>query len=259
MQHSVGYTIGFAAAVCLVCSLFVATAAVQLGPRQEANKLLDLRKKVLSVAALMEPGRDYSADEINELFETNLKARVVDLASGEYVDDVDPTTYDARKARRDPATSDEAPTNAAKVRRIAKRGVIYLVQPGDEIEGVIIPVEGMGLWSTLYGYLALAPDSREIQGLTFYAHGETPGLGGEVDNPRWKALWPGRLAFDDNWEPAISVLKGRAGPVEEDPYNVDGLSGATITSKGVGNLLQFWLGEHGYGPFLASYRSTQGI
>ena len=259
MQRSVGYTIGFAAAVCLVCSLFVATAAVQLGPRQEANKLLDLRKKVLSVASLMEPGQDYSADEINQLFEANLQARVVDLATGQYVDDIDPTTYDARRARSNPELSDAAPENRAKVRRIAKRGVIYLVQPGDEIEGVIIPVEGMGLWGTLYGYLALAPDSREIRGLTFYQHKETPGLGGEVDNPRWRALWPGRLAFDDQWNPAISVVKGRAGSVEEDPYHVDGLSGATITSKGVGNLLQFWLGENGYGPYLAAYRSEHEI
>ena len=258
MQHSVAYTIGFAAAICLVCSLFVATAAVQLGPRQEANKLLDLQKKVLSVAALMEPGRDYSAEETGQLFEANLKPRVVDLATGQYVDDLDPETYDARKARRDPELSVAAPKNLAKVSRIAKRGVIYLVQPSDEVEGVIIPVEGMGLWSTLYGYLALDADSRTVQGLTFYEHGETPGLGGEVDNPRWKALWPGRLAFDANWVPAITVLKGRAGSVEEDPYHVDGLSGATITSKGVTNLLQFWLGESGYGPYLAAYRTERG-
>jgi Na+-transporting NADH:ubiquinone oxidoreductase subunit C len=258
MQHSVGYTIGFAAAVCLVCSLFVATSAVVLGPRQAENKLVDLRKKVLSVAALMDADRDYSKEEVNELFEANLKARVVDLATGEYVDDIDPTTYDPRRARNDPAASTVAPENAAKVRRIANRAVIYLVQPGDEVEGVIIPVEGMGLWSTLYGYLALAPDSRTIQGLTFYEHGETPGLGGEVDNPRWKALWPNRLAFDDSWQPAITVLKGRAGPVDEDPYHVDGLSGATITSRGVTNLLQFWLGENGYGPYLAAYRSERG-
>jgi Na+-transporting NADH:ubiquinone oxidoreductase subunit C len=259
MQHSVGYTIGFAAAVCLVCSLFVATSAVTLADRQAANKRLDLRKKVLTVASLMEPGRDYSAAEVDELFEANLNPYVVDLASGDYVQTIDPATYDARKARRDPELSVAAPRNLAKVIRIAKRGVIYLVQPADEIEAVIIPVEGMGLWSTLYGYLALNADSRTIQGLTFYEHGETPGLGGEVDNPRWKALWPGRLAFDESWDPSISVLKGRAGSVEDDPYHVDGLSGATITSKGVTNLLQFWLGENGYGPYLTAYRSQRGI
>ena len=259
MQHSVGYTIGFAAAICLVCSLFVATSAVTLADRQAANKLLDLRKKVLTVAALMEPGRDYSAEEINELFEANLRPRVVDLETGQYVEDVDPATYDARKARKDPALSKAAPENSAKVRRIANRGVVYLVQPGDEVEGIIIPVEGMGLWSTLYGYLALEPDTRAIKGLTFYEHGETPGLGGEVDNPRWKALWPGRLAFDDDWNPAIEVVKGRAGSADEDPYRVDGLSGATITSRGVTHLLRFWLAENGYGPYLALYRSERGV
>jgi Na+-transporting NADH:ubiquinone oxidoreductase subunit C len=258
MQHSVGYTIGFAAAVCLVCSLFVAASAVTLADRQTANKRLDLRKKVLAVASLMDADRDYSPEEIDEIFEANLKPHVVDLATGKYVQGIDPGSYDARKARRDPELSVAAPKNLAKVSRVAKRGVIYLVQPSDEIEGVIIPVEGMGLWSTLYGYLALDADTRTVQGLTFYEHGETPGLGGEVDNPRWKALWPGRLAFDANWVPAIAVLKGRAGSVEEDPYHVDGLSGATITSKGVTNLLQFWLGKSGYGPYLAAYRTERG-
>ena len=110
----------------------------------------------------------------------------------------------------------------------------------------------------LYGYLALAPDARTIVGITFYQHKETPGLGGEVDNPRWKSLWPGRLAYDERGNPAIRVKKGPAGSVEEDPYQVDGLSGATITSRGVTNLLRFWLGDDGFGPYLASYRDRAG-
>jgi Na+-transporting NADH:ubiquinone oxidoreductase subunit C len=116
----------------------------------------------------------------------------------------------------------------------------------------------MGLWSTLYGYLALEPDARTIQGLTFYKHGETPGLGGEVDNPRWKALWPGRLASDEDGTPKIAVVKGRAGSVSEDPYHVDGLSGATITSNGVTNLMHFWLGKNGFGPYLDKQRAQGG-
>ena len=108
-------------------------------------------------------------------------------------------------------------------------------------------------------YLALEPDARTIRGITFYEHGETPGLGGEVDNPRWKALWPGRLAFDDRGNPKISVKKGLAGPVDEDPYQVDGLSGATITSRGVTNLVRFWLGDDGFGPCLDKYRAEAGV
>jgi Na+-transporting NADH:ubiquinone oxidoreductase subunit C len=124
-----------------------------------------------------------------------------------------------------------------------------------ELEALIVPISGQGLWSTLYGYIALAPDTNTIRGITFYQHAETPGLGGEVDNPRWKALWVGRKAFDKNGRPAITVKKGRAGPADTDPYNVDGLSGATITSRGVGNLVRFWLGDDGFGPYLKTQRA----
>jgi Na+-transporting NADH:ubiquinone oxidoreductase subunit C len=119
---------------------------------------------------------------------------------------------------------------------------------------VVIPVEGKGLWSTLYGFLALDKDVNTIKGLTFYQHAETPGLGGEVDNPKWKALWPGRKAFGDDGQPKIAVIKGQAGPVAEDPYQVDGLSGATITARGVSHLVQFWLGTNGFGPYLKQFK-----
>ncbi len=122
---------------------------------------------------------------------------------------------------------------------------------------LVLPVEGYGLWSTLYGFLALDADTKTIRGLTYYQHLETPGLGGEVDNPSWKALWPGRVAFDETGAPVISVIKGRAGSPQDDPYRVDGLSGATITSRGVTNMLQFWLGEAGFGPYLERFRESQ--
>jgi Na+-transporting NADH:ubiquinone oxidoreductase subunit C len=112
----------------------------------------------------------------------------------------------------------------------------------------------MGLWGTLYGYIALAADTQTVRGITFYQHKETPGLGGEVDNARWKALWPGRKVYDARGRPILNVKKGRAGPVESDPHNVDGLSGATITSRGVGHLVRFWLGEEAFGPYLKKVR-----
>jgi Na+-transporting NADH:ubiquinone oxidoreductase subunit C len=127
------------------------------------------------------------------------------------------------------------------------------------VETLILPIEGMGLWSTLRGYIALDHDANTIRGITYYEQGETAGLGGEVDNPRWKALWPGRKAFDSRWRPVIGVKKGAAGPPETDPHQVDGLAGATLTSNGVTNMLRFWLGENGFGPFLAQYRAQEGI
>ena len=258
MQHSVRETLIFAFALCVGCSILVSTIAVALHDRQEENKLLDEQKNVLEVAGLLEEGEKLSREEIQRRFLENLKARVVVLETGEYADDVDPLTFDQRRASADPDTSRRAPDNPARVRRLPDRARVFLIQPNGEVEGIILPVEGMGLWSTLYGYLALAPDSRTIRGLTFYEHAETAGLGGEVDNPRWKALWPGRLAFDEDWVPKIAVKKGAAGPVETDPYHVDGLSGSTLTSNGVTNLIHFWLGDNGFGPYLARYRGEEG-
>ena len=126
---------------------------------------------------------------------------------------------------------------------------------GEEIRMLILPIEGKGLWSTMYGFIALAPDTTTIKGLTFYEHGETPGLGGEVDNPSWKALWKGRQAYDGEWNPEIEVIKGAAGPPEEDPFRVDGLSGATLTCRGVSSTVQFWLSDDGFKPFLINNRA----
>jgi Na+-transporting NADH:ubiquinone oxidoreductase subunit C len=249
----------FAAAVCGVCSIFVATAAVSLKDRQELNARLDVQKKVLVLVGLMESGERLSAEEIQQRYAENIEARVVNLASGRYVDDVDAATYDQRAAAADPDQSREAPPNPAKVRRVPENALVYQVKEAGEIRSLILPLNGKGLWSTLYGYLALEADGRTVEGITFYEHKETPGLGGEVDNPRWKALWKGRKAFDDQWQVALEVKKGAAGTPEVDPYQVDGLSGATITSRGVSGAVAFWLGRDGYGSYLEQYRSERGI
>jgi Na+-transporting NADH:ubiquinone oxidoreductase subunit C len=259
MQHSSRYVVLFAAAVCGVCSIFVASSAVLLKERQEANKALDVQKKVLAVAGLMEPGERLPADEIQRRFAASIRPQIINLASGSIADDIDVATFNQKQAASDPETSSLAPPNAAKVLRVPEYALIYHVVDDGKLRSIILPIEGKGLWSTLYGFLALNPDGRTIEGITFYQHGETPGLGGEVDNPRWKSLWQGRLAFDENWQPAIAVKKGRAGPPEQDPHQVDGLSGATITSRGVTHLLTFWLGENGFGPYLAAYRSERGV
>jgi len=258
MQHSTGYIIGFAAAVCLVCAVFVAGAAVGLKDRQDANKLLDRQQKVLTVAGLIEEGATISPSEIHSLYESSIQQKVIDLATGEPNETVDPATFDQVAASKDPARSIVAPENPSKVMRLPNQALVFDVMKDGERKALILPIEGYGLWGTLYGYLALAPDARTIVGITFYSHKETPGLGGEVDNPRWKALWPGRMAFNDEGVPTISVKKGAAGPAADDPYQVDGLSGATLTSRGVTNLLHFWLGENGFGPYLEKYRAHAG-
>jgi Na+-transporting NADH:ubiquinone oxidoreductase subunit C len=258
MQTDALKTIGFAAAVCVVCSIFVATSAVALKDRQEENRVLDLRSKVLLVANLAEPGVRLEREVVNQRFEENLSATVVTLETGER-SDVDPLTFNQRAATQDPELSEAAPANPAKVSRVPDQALIYELLDGADVQRLILPVQGYGLWSTLYGFVALSGDLETIEGITFYEHGETAGLGGEVDNPRWQALWPGRKAFDDAWEPQIEVIKGNAGPAASDPFRVDGLAGATLTSRGVTNLLRFWLGENGFGPFLDRYRAERGI
>lgn len=257
-QHSNAYIIGFAATVCLVCSIVVSSAAVALRPRQVENKELDRQKQVLTVAGLIEPGQSVAADEVQRLFNESIVARAVELSSGAYDESVDPSTYDQRKATKDPAMSRAAGPNSAGLQRVPNTAVVYQKVVDGDVAMVILPIEGKGLWSTLYGFIALAPDGSTIEGITFYEHGETPGLGGEVENPSWKALWPGRQAFDDTGDVAIEVIKGHAGPPANDPYRVDGLSGATITARGVSHLVRFWLSDDGFGPYLDLYRSESG-
>jgi Na+-transporting NADH:ubiquinone oxidoreductase subunit C len=254
-KDSNAYIIGFATAVCLVCSIVVSTSAVALRERQDRNKVLDRQTQVLVVAGLLEAGQKTSPENVEKLFDENIQTRIIDLSTGEYDPSVDASTYDQRKATKDPAASSSAPANNAGVTRLPTHALVYQRVEDDEIQSLILPIEGKGLWSTLYGFIALAPDTTTIQGITFYEHGETPGLGGEVDNPSWKALWVGRRAYDDDWKPAIEVMKGFAGPVTEDPYRVDGLSGSTLTARGVTNLVQFWLGENGFDPYLEMLRS----
>ena len=256
-QYSNAYVVGFATAVCLVCSIVVSTAAVALRDRQDRNKVLDRQTQVLVVAGLLGEGQKTSPENVEHLFGESIRIRVVNLETGEYDDSMDAATYDQRKATKDPAASHAAPANSAGIARVPTYALVYQRVEDEEVQSLILPIEGKGLWSTLYGYLALATDTTTIEGITFYEHGETPGLGGEIDNPSWKSVWIGRQAFDENWQPAVEVIKGLAGPVAEDPYRIDGLSGATLTARGVSDLVRFWLGEDGFEPYLANFRAER--
>ncbi len=255
-RESVRYTMGFAAAVCLVCAVPIATAAVLLRPTQQENQRVDRLSKVLAVAELVGPHETLSRQQVLDRVAANIRPRVIDLRSGADVDSIDANSYDQRVAARDPARSRPAPDNAAKVLRLPNLAVVYELREGDSVKALILPIHGYGLWSTMYGYLALAPDARTIAGITFYEHGETPGLGGEIENPRWQARWKGREAIDARGQLRVTVVKGAVGPAAQDPHRIEGLSGATITSRGVSNTVLFWLGPDGFGPFLERYRRT---
>jgi len=254
--NSTRYTIIFATVVCVVCALLVSVTAVSLQPRQKANARLYMEKNVLVAAGLVEPGADVSRGDVEKVFATRIKARLVDIATGELVPEgeVDARNYDQRGARNDPATSRLAPANDAGIRRLPNRGVVYFVMQEGQVEQVVIGVEGLGMWGTVYGFLSLGRDANTIRGLTFYEHRETPGLGGEISNPSWLVLWDGRKSYDEQGQPKITVIKGQAGPPEKDPLHVDGLTGATVTSNAITRVMQFWLSDDGYGRFLKRFR-----
>lgn len=253
MQGSALYNLGFAAVICVVCAIFVSSSAVSLRDLQAANRTLDMQRNVLMAAGLAASDERVPAEEVGERFRP-IRQVVIDLATGEPTD-IDPATFNQRLADADPVSSDVAPSNDAGLTRIGHHALVYeLLDARDALELVVLPVRGLGLWGILYGFLALDADLETIRGLTFYEHKETPGLGGEVDNPRWKRLWDGRKAFDASGLPEIAVARGVAGPASEDPHRVDALAGATMTSRGVTNLLRFWLGEQGFASYLDRLR-----
>lgn len=252
-NDTVKKTITVAFLLCLVCSVVVSGAAVILKPVQLANKALDRKTNILAAAGIETKGQD-----IDALFQ-QFTPKVVDLDAGVYTTAVDVETYDQRKAAKDPKLSDALSddVDTASINRRERYATVYLLEKEGKLERIIIPVHGYGLWSTLYGFLALEGDGNTVAGLGFYSHAETPGLGGEVDNPRWKSQWVGKRVFDEQGQPQIELVKSVDPKDPRAIYKVDGLSGATLTSNGVENLIRFWLGEKGFGSYLANLRAGE--
>jgi len=253
-KDSVGGTLKVALLLCVVCSIFISSAAVILRPLQEANKLLDRNKNILAAAGMYDPAVT-PEEEVTDLF-AQFTPRIVDLDAGEFLDEtqlsalgIDPATYDQRAVLNESEYSDalSGEDDIASLKRRVRYATVYIVRDtSDEIQDIVLPISGYGLWGTMYGYLALEGDGNTVRGIGYYDQKETPGLGGEVTNPRWKAQWPGKEVYDADGDVALSVVKGGSQGV----HQVDGLSGASLTSRGVDNMIEFWMGPMGFGPFL---------
>lgn len=251
-KDSKAYTLGVALAICLVGSILVSTAAVVLKPQQQANQLMDRQANILKVGGLYEPGMDVRAK-----FEARVDAKVIDFATGEEVPGIDPATFDPGAAMRDPALRVKL-SNAEDIAGIgarAKYGLVYLIlDEQGEVSRYVLPVHGYGLWSTMYAFLALEADGNTVSGISYFQHAETPGLGGEIENPRWAAQWPDKKIYGEDGDVAFRLVRG--GAPEEDAFGVDALAGATLTSNGVTNTIRYWLSDAAYKPFLE--KSTRG-
>lgn len=247
-KDSTGKTILVVLILCLVCSVVVSGAAVGLKSRQEVQKTLDKQRNILSVTGLLTPGMP--GNEVRETFESRVTPKLLDLKTGKLLEQ-DPATFNPVEAGRDPAMNTvlSASEDPAGIRKRANIVEIYLVSDEQkQLREIVLPVYGTGLWSVMYAFVALEMDGRTVKGITYYDHGETPGLGGEIENPAWRSQWVGKKLLDDNGKPAIHIVKGGARPGDE--YAVDGLSGATLTANGVQRSFNFWLGDLGFGPFL---------
>ena len=240
-RDSISNTLIVAVGLSLVCSIIVSSAAIVLKPIQAKNEEAFRQTIILDVAGLMQPGGD-----VAELFGA-IESRMVDLETGDYSDEGDPELKVAIPDDLD----------IAGIGRRARFVPIYLVKDGDNVEQIILPVYGKGLWSTMLGYLSLAPDGNTIKGLRFYAHAETPGLGDQIDKDPWRALWVGKQVYGSGDEPQIRVVRGPVPSGAADPQHlIDGMSGATLTGNGVSGLVQYWTGTHGFGPYLKNFREA---
>lgn len=259
-NDSIQKTLLVAILLCLVCSVIVAGAAVSLRGKQNENKANDKRSAVLQAANLYEEGKP-----VADQFKSKITARIVNVAEGRFATDAElqeireagftVENFDQKKSSKAPELSRAlaGSEDPASIKRLEKYATVYMVQDGDNIEKIVLPVHGYGLWSTLYGFIALEGDMNTIVGFGFYSHAETPGLGGEVDNPKWKSQWIGKEIYDDEGNVAITVMKAQA--EQGNPYQVDGLSGATLTSRGVHNLVRFWVGDQAFGSLLTKLKS----
>lgn len=238
MQRNNNYTIVFALVICVLCSTVISLTAVGLKSQKELNVELDRKKKILNAVGLSERVSSMkSSSDVLDLYNTSIKEVVVD-GNGELV------------AGKTPDKLTEAEHDTLFP--------VFLNVKNQKVDAIAIPVEGKGLWSTLYGYLAIENDLNTVRGITFYKHGETPGLGGEIEKPWFQNNFVGKKIFGDNGElKSVSVVKGHVVDVisneRERSHYVDGISGATLTSRGVTKLLKNWLGI--YEPFFKKAKS----
>lgn len=243
-KFSTGYTFGFAATVCIVLSLAVASASMGLRPIQEVNERRDLQEKILSALGLPEdPEQRLQGTVIDETYAERVDVIVVD-DEGELMPDK--TLADVLAEHEAADTEDREPHLHA----------VYLRRDGDQIGAYAIPMEGKGLWGPVSGYLAIAPDGVTVSGVTFFAPKETPGLGYEIVNEPFTSQWVGKKIWDGEPEP-IRVVKNAERVCEgEVEHCVDGVSGATITGNGVDDMVAEAIEI--YNPYLQRVRTNAG-
>lgn len=240
----------------IVCSSLVSAAVVALRPIQLNNQMLDRSRNIMQLTGLLTADQAIEDDEMLELYK-RLDLRIIDIDAADYDGKIDADTFSERQSLNDPDKSVAIPSDQdqAKLGRRSRFAPVYMVWNKGEIDRVILPVRGSGMWSVLYGYIALEPDLNTISGMTFYEQNETPGLGDQITHTHWLEQWKGRQVYDFNGNPRFRINEGTVQPGSaSSEYEVDALTGATVTANAVTSMMHYWFGPHGYQPFLLAMR-----
>lgn len=240
----------------MLCSVLVTMAAVTLHPVQRAYQDLERNRFLVGISGLTDGVADLSDREVVSLFQT-LEARIVDLSTGAFDDTYNPDSFDAWNAATDPELSVAIPVeaDAAKLSQRSRLLTVYLVSDADQLQRMIFPIYGQGMWSTIYGFIALDADLNTIADITFYEQGETAGIGDKILRPDWQVGWRGRKLYDDTGRLRFRIGASAVPATHAADYQVDAITGATVTTDAVTNLVGYWFGPHGFAPFLDSFRS----
>lgn len=254
-------TLIVALVLCLVCSVMVSVAAISMKPRQLTNIEIDRNKNILMAANIFDPAK-HNNEDAKRLFE-NVQIRLINSKTGQFVSDEalqaagisDVAAYDVAKASKDPKTNiDLGDDDPARVGALPQFLKVYLINDEQgKLKNVVLPINGYGLWGQIYGFLTLKSDINTIEGISFYQHKETPGLGALIEEAKWRTTWTDKQAFDEQGNITAGVVK--SGAPKPNPNYVDGITGATITSVGVNNMVQFWLSDRAYKPFLDNLKN----
>ena len=220
---------------------------------QLAYQSIERNRAVLEASRLIEPGLDLADNEIVDRFLV-LETRIVDLDTDAFSDAVSPITYDVRAAMNDPDRTEPIPSelDTASLGRRPVYLPVYLLLDDQRVERIVLPVYGPGMWSTIHGFISLQADFATIEGVAFYEHGETPGIGDRILDPAWLAQWRGQPAYDDSGQLVLRI--GANSTSSTSNSGIDAISGATVTVSAVEDLVRYWLGDDGFGPILADLR-----
>lgn len=227
--------------VSAVCAALVSGATVVLRPIQAANRAAEEQARIEALVQGI-PGMAALLQQSGGVLSTV----IVDLDTGRASAEVTPDTLG--QALEDPANWRvlDREQDLAGIGQRPNIAQVFLLRDAEQVSLILLPLSGQGYGGRIDAILALRGDLNTVAGLTITRHSETPGLGGRIEEAAWQADFPGVTLRDDQGEMRFRVARGPAAGAHE----VDGITGATRTGRGVTQMVRFWLGPDGYGPFL---------